>query len=97
MALPRFVSSYLMFFSFGQGASFEWEDGRDSPSPTIHFSTIRNHAYEGRTWTACVDTLIMQMTSSSVFSVNGGLPPLLDLARGAADALAGHAFILDRQ
>src|SRR6266581_8492630 len=66
MALPRFVSSYLMFFSFGQGASFEWEDVGDSPSPTIHFSTIRNHVYEGRTWTACVDTLIMQMTSSSV-------------------------------
>jgi len=30
MALPRFVSSYLTFFSFGQGASFEWEDGGDS-------------------------------------------------------------------
>ena len=30
-------------------------------------------------------------------SVNGGLPPLLDLARGAADALAGHTFILDRR
>src|SRR6266581_8480271 len=92
---PTFCLLLSYVFLFRTGCEFRMGRWQRLTQPNYTFLDYQKSRVQGKN----LDSVRRYSYNANdlviCFSVNGSLLPLLDLARGAADALAGHTFILD--